>query len=238
MRLPIAILLLLAALTPASLSGVWSADTRLPCLLAFLLVAASDLDLETTRRRAGFAGLIALLLLLRVGYIVETWRGFTADYTEYRQIAGGIARGSRVLVFHPEVGLFAESHVAAFSVIDRDVFLPHLFTSAQPLVFIQDRRDITANLREKHQPVVWSPVAPAFAGADAETIREVETLGEIGRSNDAFLSAVDWSHWPENFDYLVAYNDGAPGNPVPTLLTEIGRGSFFTIYRIHPPAPL
>jgi hypothetical protein len=53
--------------------------------------------------------------------------------------------------------------------------------------------------------------------------------------NDAFTSRIDWSDWPENFDYVVDFHLGRPGNPVPALLTELARGSYFTIYRIHPP---
>jgi hypothetical protein len=34
---------------------------------------------------------------------------------------------------------------------------------------------------------------------------------------------------------LIDLDFGRQENPVPALLTEVRRGSYFTIYRIHPP---
>src|SRR3569623_2084896 len=43
MRLPVMVLILIAVVMPRVLQGVIGADVRLPCLLGFLLVAATDL---------------------------------------------------------------------------------------------------------------------------------------------------------------------------------------------------
>jgi hypothetical protein len=52
---------------------------------------------------------------------------------------------------------------------------------------------------------------------------------------DLATSTVDWTDWPEQFNYLIIFDYGQSQNPVPTLLTELHRGSYFTIFRIHPP---
>jgi hypothetical protein len=92
------------------------------------------------------------------------------------------------------------------------------------------------NLRDSQRPLEWHPADPRFAAAKPETIREVEALGQSGLLDGSYFNTVDWSRWPENFDYLIVFNfKRMAGNPVAALLTPVAEGSFFTIYRIHPP---
>jgi hypothetical protein len=83
--------------------------------------------------------------------------------------------------------------------------------------------------------VRWHPASPAFASVDPDTVRQVEQVAQRITEADGFFSTIDWSDWPERFDYLIDFQQDAPGNPVPALLTEVVRGSYFTIFRVHPP---
>jgi len=242
MLVPVAILFLLALVMPASLSSVWGAKLRIPCLLAFLLVASSDLRLSEKAGRVFAAGLV-LLLATRVVALSFTWSGYERDIAEFRAADQKIERGARVIATsfpndyqqRRDPAIFPLVHLAALSVIDRDVFLPSLFSFSTPLRFTADTRDPMAFAFAPLEPIVWQPRDPAFAAADATTRRAVEELAEINRLNDSYVSAIDWAHWPEDFDYLVAFHFETAANPVPSLLTEVARGRIFTIYRIHPP---
>jgi hypothetical protein len=43
--------------------------------------------------------------------------------------------------------------------------------------------------------------------------------------------------WPEHFDYVIFYHFGHFANFRPELLTEVHRGSFFSILKIRRPQP-
>jgi hypothetical protein len=228
---------------PRVLQGVIGADVRLPCLLAFLLVAASDVRLE---RRQAMAFLLGILVLFgaRVATTMAQWQIFDRDYREFRAADETLDRGSRVVVLpvwedsrSQSQSLIPYWFLGCVAVIDRQVFTPQLYTVATPLTFTPEGTALDSDVPARDRTVRWHPTDPAFAAADADTIRQVERVGQIMSVLDAYTSRMDWSDWPERFDFLIDFHMSRPGNPVPALLTEAWRGSFFTIYRIHPPAP-
>jgi hypothetical protein len=242
MRLPTLALFLLALLVPTTLSGVWGANFRVPCFLAFLAVSCSDLRVPDARIAFRLVGTVAVLLLIRVATLLWLWPAYDADFRAFRSADAAITPGSRVLALPMRPAdcpdrrraAFPYFHVAALAVPDRDVFLPSLFTFATPVGFATDHRDLTANLHSTARPIAWQP-AGAFTAADAATVAAVDRVGTYGFWNDSFLSAVDWNRWPEDFDYLIEFTCAAERNPVPALLTEVARGGYFSIFRIHPP---
>jgi hypothetical protein len=120
-------------------------------------------------------------------------------------------------------------------VIDRQVFLPQIYTVATPLAFTREGKAIDSDTLARRRTVRWHPASPAFAAVGPETVRRVEDVGQRISDHDLYTSTIDWSNWPERFDYLIDFHLGRLGNPVPALLTEVLHGSYFTIYRIHPP---
>jgi hypothetical protein len=242
MLVPVLILFVLAIAMPASLTSVWGANLRIPCLLAFLLVASSDLRASERAVRVLAAGLV-LLVAGRAIVLAVTWHGHARDIAEFRAADQALKRGSRVLATafpgdyqrRREPAIFPLVHLAAFSVIDRDVFLPSLFAFATPLRFTAYTHGRSASRFAPVHKIVWQPRDAAFASADTATRRAVEGLAQRNLLNDSYLSVVDWAHWPEDFDYLIDFHFEPAANPVPAMLTEVARGRIFTIYRIHPP---
>jgi hypothetical protein len=242
MRLPALVLVLTALAMPQLLFGVFGADLRLPCLLYFLLVAASEVRLEGRRQAIAFAMGVTALLALRVGTVTDQWSHFDADYREFRAVELKLDRGSRVVVIPASLDQRADPQpataywfISCFAVIDRQVFLPQLYTSATPLALSPEAKDIYSDTLAHDRTVRWHPVSSAFATVDPETVRQVEQFGQAISDWDTHTSTIDWSNWPERFDYLIDFHMGRSGNPVPALLTEVWRGSYFAIYRIHPP---
>jgi hypothetical protein len=242
MRFTAIVLIAVAIAMPKVVSGVYGADLRIPCLLAFILIAASDVKWRSRRQAAALAAGIAVLLVLRVAAISHDWRKFDADYREFRAADVQLEHGSRVMMIPAAAGpgnrpepRFPYAFVAAFAVIDRDVFLPYLFTASTPLRLAPDGAKILSDQLAWSREIRWRPTTPAFAGADPETIRQAEEVARRVADGDINTSTIDWSDWPERFDYAVDLNLGRYVNPAPSLLTEIARGSYFSIYRIHPP---
>jgi hypothetical protein len=172
------------------------------------------------------------------------WGHFDADYREFRAADAQLEQGSRLVVIPWERDFRAEPqpllpywYVASFAVIDRDAFMPLLYTFATPLEFAPAGAKILSGTLAKTRQVAWRPVDPAFAEADSATIRQAEAVGQRISAADLYTSTIDWSDWPEQFDYALDLNFGRFENPVPALLTEVWRGSYFSLYRIHPPGP-
>jgi hypothetical protein len=211
-------------------------------MLAFLLVGVSEVRLAP-RQAAAFLIGVSALLVLRVSTVTAQWRLFDTDYRAFRAMDDKITPGSRMLLLpvretdlrpNPQPTL-PYWYVSAFAVIDRQVFMPMLFTVATPLRFTDEGAALDSDRLAKQREMQWRPADPAFAIADPETIRQVNAAAEQIAAADVYTSTIDWSDWPERFDFAVDVHMGRPGNPVPALLSEVARGSYFTIYRIHPP---
>ena len=243
MRLPAFVLLIAAIAMPRILQGVFAADLRLPCLLYFLVVAASEVRFEGRRQVVAFTVGVFALLVLRVGTTIVTWSHVEADYREFRAADHVLGRGSRVAVTpvgqdqrpnpRPQLPYW---FVNCFAVVDRQVFMPPIYTFATPLELTPEAQDIYSDKLARRRTVQWRPHGSAFAAVDPQTVRQVDRVGQRISDGDIYTSTIDWSDWPERFDYLIDFHMGRSGNPVPALLAEVWRGSYFTIYRIHPPS--
>jgi hypothetical protein len=243
MKTPVLVVAALTILMPNQLSSIWGADFRLPTMLCLLLVAASDLRFRTPRQAIAALTAILILLGLRVGYVAHDWRAYQADFDALREAGAAIPSGARVLVVQsiddlrpaPAPSLFPYRHAGSLLVEGHDIFLPQIFTSSTPL-----RLGAAGQAMESEQLAVlrdihWQPKAAAFAAVDAETRAQAEAVGRAVSSYEVFTSTLDFSDWPERFDYLVDLDFGARRNPVPALLSPVAEGSYFAIYRIHPP---
>lgn len=242
MGFPFLALVVAAIAMPRMLQGVLGADLRIPLLLAFLLVAASDLAFRSRRQVLIFCVGVGALLLFRVATITAQWQVFAADFREFRAADAVIESGSRVVVIpfdqrqpvdRPRLPYW---FVPCLAVIDRSVFLPHLYTIATPLRFTGGRAArLTEPALSSPSRMEWHPQRAEFANADAETIGLVRDVNRKLEAWDQATNPIYWSDWPEQYDYVIDLDFGRNQNPVPALLTEIRRGSYFTIYRIHPP---
>jgi hypothetical protein len=242
-RWPVIAIVAATIVMPNLLMSVWGPDFRLPTIALLLLIGGTELTLKTRKQAAILACTLVALMLVRVGTVTAEWRRMADDLSELRAATATLDRGAKVVVVPsrydhrnpPAIGIFPYSHFAAFAVIDRDVFLPHLFSAFTPLRFVSLGNDWTTDQFALVRKPEWRPRNPAFAAADAKTVREVEQVQQAIQGSDQATSTIDWSDWPEQFDYLVVFDYGRPENPVPALLTEFHRGSFFSIFRIHPP---
>jgi hypothetical protein len=76
--------------------------------------------------------------------------------------------------------------------------------------------------------------------------RDILILGVDPENRDEIYRrrAMDELHhrlagWPKTFDYVLMLDFGKPDNPLPDLLIDVARGSFFSLYAVageHPRA--
>ena len=114
-------------------------------------------------------------------------------------------------------------HFTNYSVIDRSVFLPTLFTdpTKQPIVAAPELAEIDTP--------VGLPIRPGELRAWAEP-----TVFDWFEGEDAAGDQRRYGYmWQDRFDFVVYLHDGTDGNPAPGMLEPVADGSFFSIFRVR-----
>jgi hypothetical protein len=235
MHLPLLLLLVAALAAPfwtyGRFGGVWGLDVRLWVALSFFAVAGFR---WCGPRRAGtmLAVLCLGLFLARVIQIGDHWLAYDLQIAEYREATRAIETGARILHVQEKAppvsgdpGAFRDIyfHFTSYTVLDRSVFLPTLFTdpAKQPIVAAPE-------LQEIDTPVGW-PVRPGElrAWADPALFDWFDGDDDVGDQRRYFFM------WQDRFDYAVYLHGDGAANPAPELLEPVAAGSFFTIYRVR-----
>lgn len=236
MALPLAVLVLLAMAMPLWVNGryggIWAMDLRMMTFAAFIAVAALRLELESRPLAAGIAVLCVVVFGVRLTEIHTDWRIYDRQVREYRQAALLIEPGSSILQSQtmPEAPEAAPNdfgpaywHLATYSVIDRDGFVPTIFTdpTKQPVGASAARAVIDTPFGN------LPSTAELLAGAD------IALRGQTPKT-DRDGTRLYWTDWPHRFDYVIALpGSGIPAGLAP-LLEPKHAGSFFVIYRVIP----
>jgi hypothetical protein len=170
-RYPLLFLCLFFLLMPEVLLTVMSVDTRIPNVLAFLLVAGAQFN-GNSRRAVGVLAVLMVLGILRLGVVGFHWRRADLAYGNYRAAISKIPPGSKLF----SAVLFAgnwepfPAPLAHFPclAVGRSVFVPSLFAfpAQQPIRFSEDYQDLARRyggvpyLRGNQPP--WDEVAKHF----------------------------------------------------------------------------
>ncbi|MEN8196635.1 MAG: hypothetical protein ABFS30_08975 [Pseudomonadota bacterium] len=233
MRLPLAMLILLAAVMPFQMEGawghIWYADLRLPIVIALLLVAG--LRPHNVGPKAMVVVISAALMLFagRIYDISGEWRRADRDFAEFRSALSVIEPGAALLpVQKQNVPLtdgetrfdHAYWHMPVMAVVDRSAFVPTLFTdpAKQPVRAVEARAAMDA---EFGAPIELALLVDSAHGGGA-------VVGGVGMKPF-------WVDWPVRYDYVLITHFGVKGNPLPDLLAPVHEGSFFDIYRVATP---
>ncbi len=133
-------------LLPSQFLSASGIDHRLPIAFALLFVGASRWEPLGEGPRRLIAGLILLLLLVRIGLVTSAWAGANELYRSLRPAFAMIPEGSAVAVASPAADVRAGGapllHFPALATVLRDAFVPILFAdpSQQPLVLTPEGR--------------------------------------------------------------------------------------------------
>lgn len=234
MTLPILMLAAVALAAPfwtyGRFGGVWGLDVRLWVAFAFLAVAGLRF---TGPRAAGVIVAVAATFVfgVRLYQVTGDWRVYDAQIAEYRAAAAIFKPGERILQAQDqgapvagEPGAFRDIyyHFTSYSVLDRGVFLPTLFTDPvkQPII-------AAPRLKEIDTPV-GLPISIGGLRAWADPALFDWFDGDIQIGDQRHYGFM----WQDRFDYVVLIHGGEAENPVPELLEPVSAGSFFTIFRV------
>ncbi len=222
---PAALALGLAALaTPHVLSSTWGTDLRFPLLTTLVLVASVSVRAGARTRAAAMAGMVALVCVKSA----DAWAALhrvDAVFRETRQILAGLPRGSRLLVVslnghgtgREQVPISTYWHMPLMAVIDRDAFVPTLFTG---LTTVRVRPAYRASSTPNGLPVspaqLWQGLADR-GGAELDDGQGAR-LYHFG--------------WPHAFDYVLVNHYGSNVGPLPNNLRAIAHLPDMDLYRI------
>jgi hypothetical protein len=235
MGLPLLVLGLVGLLAPfwtyGRFGGVWGMDVRLWVGFAFLAVAG--LRFTGPPRAGAVLAVMAIALYgARLADVAADWRVYDSQIAEYRAAASIFRPGERILqaqdmevAVKGDPGAFRDIyyHFTNFSVLDRSVFLPTLFTdpAKQPVV-------AAPALREIDTPVGW-PVSLGGLRAWADPAVFDWFAGDVQVGDQRHYGYM----WQDRFDYVVMLHGEEAGNPVPELLDRVAEGSYFSIFRVR-----
>ncbi|OYX11522.1 MAG: hypothetical protein B7Z15_11670 [Rhizobiales bacterium 32-66-8] len=210
---------------PRTVFATYMADQRLPVALAFMVLAAFQVDLHHRLVRHGFVLVLLAAVLVRVAEVQIMWDRLTTWTTAFEQSVSKIDRGARVLVVYadPRSGRDATDlglvHAACLAIIEKSALVPTVFTVAGKQIM---------------------RVRPPYRDF-------VDTEDGFPPTLEQFLLTADapspdtpryWDLWPEHFDYVyLLFTEPDEMNPDPDRLTPVYDGGRFQLYKVRQPQP-
>jgi len=226
---PACIPVMLAAIAmPHVLDSTWGMDLRLPLFLVLLLIAAASFP-----RSAAFRWpVMAVLCVLLAAKSTDAWRALHAldgQIAETRQILASLPRGARLLVVNVGGSRVARDkvppitywHMPLTAVIDRDAFVPYLFSG---LTTVRMRPLFRAISTPNGLPISPAQLREGMARPAPDGIELSDGEGGGGR--------IYWYSWPKTFDYVLVQRFGADAGQLPDNLQLLAHAPDMDLYRI------
>lgn len=226
---PIIVLIIICISMPETLFGVTGVDFRFPPILLMLAIAATR-----PRRVTGFAlravvpVAICSVIALRTATLWPPLQAGNEQFIEFREATSEIPEGTRVLATldeepgRLELPTRAYWHLVQIAVIERNVFVPFMFTGTTQLRPSRRNELIdTPGGRIHETSVIAEGTDPAF-------------IAEFGYKKLDAYNRIYWAEWPKNFDVMIRINPGKNDHGISKYLYNTHYHSFFQISRIKP----
>jgi hypothetical protein len=224
----LAVLFLVSLLVPKTLMNVWGSDLRLPivCLVLLLGCLARTPSFPVRAARA----VVMLVVFLAAAKSLGAYRvlsAFDRSVTQVRSLVAAMPRGSRLLVVElpntggarrPVPALFT-GHIPLVAAIDRDAFVPYLFTGVSA---VQLRAAMALSGSSNGGPIGMADLWDGMDKADPPGGRQPFLLG----------GQVYWWGWPRKFDYVLIEHFGADPGRVPGDLLPVAHDDVAGLYRV------
>ncbi len=230
---PAGVLLLIASFgVPTVLWSTWGTDLRLP-LIAAIIVLAGLAWKEPPGSMAAIVlpVLLTALLCIRVADVISVLRPAEARIDDARRVLAALPRGARLLQVdatgprtQSDVPLSTKWQMAMLAVIDRDAFVPTLFTGMTTVRVRPDR--------------VFSST-PNGLPISLLQLRQCERANDGGVEHSDYNNVgarIYWLGWPTKFDYVFVQHGPAPYE-VPAILTRVASSRTADLYRIDVKRP-
>ena len=217
---------LTALAVPHVLASTWGTDLRLPLVTVLLVIAALSVRIGRVGRTIVMAGFIAMVAFRSF----DAWsalRSVDTQFAEMRSVLASLPRGSRLLSVtldlhntgRERVPINTQWHLPMVATIERDAFLPLLFTG---LTTVRVRQPYRAASTPNGFPIL------------PEQLRAGAVLDDDGvERGDGEGARLYYFGWPHKFDYVLVYDFGADPGPLPPNLTLRARTRNIALYEIR-----
>jgi hypothetical protein len=216
---------LMSLCIPHSLFGVFGMDFRLPLLAAILLLSAiSTTERASSLFRGAILSIVMLLVAVRSAIVFVELRKIDSQITEIRQLVGLMPKGMRMLTVYTNNGakysVHVTHHAPLLAVIDRDAFVPTLFT----WLTVKPRPEFI----QMSSPIGLYPDATQLnRGYGSDDPSQDISSGEGGR--------IYWLGWERKFDYVLVMHFGIRPTALPKILKLIAYSNVADLYAIDGP---
>jgi hypothetical protein len=220
-----------AAATPNVLLSSWGADYRLPYVVGIVMIAAAA-PRRTPGRVAAWAGLAILVAFVaaRSANAFSLLRQLDAEEAQIRSVVQALPEGARLLVVdagRPQAGPFAApahlaGHLAMVATIDRNAFIPFLFTGTTA---VQPRPE-------------WRTAAsPSSLPIDLDQFKEGMLYGDppSGPPPYGYGGQQYWLGWPRKFSFVLVECYGRHDIPLPAFLHRLAHSEIADLYEVDQP---
>ncbi len=186
--------------TPEHVAGIWGLHFRFGPALLVLLAASVRFAPQAMRARAIFAPVLGAALFLQFQHGAPKMAAADDFHDELRADFALLPDGARLLqAFEPAMNMRLAHHAGALAVIERDAFVPTLFTNTSPV-------GVRPEWRARHLPAGLRPdLARLAVAADAPA-----PVAANGLWSEDYLS-----DWPSAFTHVLYMRAG--DGPAPPL---------------------
>ena len=214
-----------ACCVPHVFFNVWGADFRLPLVVAIAVIGATTSPRPWPRPMiAGALAVIVALTAARAVSVTGLLRALATQVADVRTVLTKLPTGQRLLIVQGPVSApsrvvstLITSHLGLLATIDRDAFVPTLFSSATA---VQVRPAFQNAMSPNGLPIsyqnLWEGMPPAHGPPPP-----------FGTGGQKY-----WLGWPDKFDYVLILHFGAPPATLPPQLSPLTASGVAALYRI------
>ena len=219
---------LAAIAMPHVLDSTWGMDLRLPLFLVLLLIGGASF-----RRAAALRWpVVAIVFMLLAAKSADAWQALhvlDGQIAETRQIVAALPSGARLLVVNvarrgtgqERVPPITYWHMPLTAVIDRDAFVPYLFSGLT-----------TVRMRPQFRAISTPNGLPISPTQLREGTTEEAPQGSDPSDGEGGGGRIYWYSWPRNFDYVLVQRFGADPGKLPDNLLPLAHAADMDLYRI------
>jgi hypothetical protein len=214
-----------AICVPQWLLGTFGMDVRLPLLVVILLVGGISTT-ERMERNLGYVLFSGFMVLtaVRSADSAKALRKLDGQTSEVRDVVAAMPRGMRLLLVNTAKGPYdlmpwSTLHIGMVAVIDRDAFVPNLFTG---LSIVRPAPELKASSTPAGPPLNMSDLAEGFGRKDDPT----------GDNANGSGGRIYWLGWETKFDYVLIEHFGNRPEAPPGVLRLVATSSVADLYRI------
>lgn len=198
MGFPLAAFALVCVFMPDTLFGVWGVDFRFPPVLLMLLIASTEPKMLVSGSTPPvLLAAVVAIVVFRAATLWPAMQIADRQIQELREAIRGVDKGARVLVSSDNIGEGlplperAYLHLPLLAVIERDAFVPNLFTGV-------------TQVRASARNVEFDAAAgPILRSADIAMGLDPAFVARYRNHVFSSTSRVYWADWAINFDYLI-----------------------------------